>query len=178
MRFLTTLCLLLIGQFALGQTVSPGKGVGELTLGMTVDDVTWVLGFEGKKISYDDYLIASVRANPKSLPETKIDFDYCLDYVFIMTLPVEKVFVKDEKVVMIQLSSFPDYNKILCEDIQTDDGVKFFQDAQILDGHYAEGVKGPAALHSNLNNVFYYNKGVAFGLDNDKIRAMYIFNPQ
>ncbi|BDC98698.1 hypothetical protein [Persicobacter psychrovividus] len=180
MRFFTMFFLLLIGatSISLGQTLRPGKGVGELTLGMTIDDVTWILGFEGKRISYDDYLTASVQSNPKSLPETKIDFDYCLDYVFIMTLPVEKIFMKDDKVVMIQLSSFPDYNKILCEDIETDNGVRFFEDASVLDQHFKKGTAGPSALHSNLSNIFYYNEGIAFGLEKDKIRAMYIFDPQ
>ena len=86
------LTIFLLSFVGISQDVVPKKNFGEIELGITYEDVVWILGFEGTKISKEnapDILNAHVS-------ELNIDYDYAVNYRYIMDLPVTSVYFKED----------------------------------------------------------------------------------
>ncbi len=76
---------------------------------------------------------------------------------------------------MIELTSYPEYNQMLCSDIGTFEGLNFWDDSQKVMEIY-----GNLELLENDGKSIYVSKekGLALELLDDEVRAMLIFQPQ
>lgn len=154
-----------------GQFLISGEGIMDVKIGADWDEVEWELGFKGKKIDRIDTgsgldLIAR---------ETGIDFDFVVSYQHIMWLPVSDLFFKDDKICMIQLSSYPEYNQMLCVDIGTTEGLNFWDDIERVKDIYGSKTD----LKKEEKSYIVFNDwGLGVELLNNEVRTMFIFQPQ
>jgi hypothetical protein len=143
----------------------------DVKLGADWDQVEWELGFKGEKNSK-----SNVRPELRFMAEAaNIDFDFVVSYQHIMWLPVSELFFKNDSICMIQLTSYPEYNQMLCIDIGTFEGLNFWDDSRKVKEIY-----GNLELLENEGKSIYVSKekGLALELLNDEVRAMLIFQPQ
>jgi hypothetical protein len=173
MRKLLVLPLVLAGILAHAQVVYPKKGFEEINLGITYEDVIWILGFDGLKMNKDS--APQMLSAPAG--ELGIDYDYVVKFTYIMDYPVTSIYFKGNLAVMITLSSYPEYNQFICQDIQTSKGLKFWDNPDKIKSLYGTS---PAKLNYSEGNLSFYSlksTGIGFGVDNSQIRTMLIFNP-
>jgi hypothetical protein len=173
MRNLMVFPLLLAGFITQAQVVYPKKGFEEINLGITYEDVIWILGFDGAKMNKDS--APQMLAAPAS--ELGVDYDYVVNFRYIMDYPVTSIYFKGNLVVMFTLSSYPEYNQFICQDIQTSNGLKFWDNLDKIKSLYGTS---PGKLSYSGGNLSYYSMkstGICFGIDNSQVRTMLIFNP-
>ncbi len=106
----------------IAQDIIPKERFGEIEIGITYEDVIWILGFDGSKMSKEsapEMLTAPLEA-------LKIDFDFVINFRYIMDLPVTSVYIKDNLVVYFTISSYPEYNQFICQDLKTSVGLRFW----------------------------------------------------
>jgi hypothetical protein len=154
-----------------GQFLISGEGIMDVKIGADWDEVEWELGFKGKKVNKSDIgptLMLIAR-------EAGIDFDFVVRYQHIMWLPVSDLFFKDDKVCLIQLSSYPEYFEILCVDIGTTEGLNFWDDMER--SKYIYGNKADVKMEEKSYLVFK-DSGLGVELLNNEVRTMFIFQPQ
>lgn len=173
MRILSTffLAFILAATNSYGQFLIPGEGIMDVKVGADWDEVEWELGFKGKRIEKNDV--------PPSLSfvaqKAGVEFDFVVSYQHIMWLPVSDLFFKDDMICMIQISSYPEYYKMLCADIGTIEGLNFWDDS----GKVKE-------IYGNFNEMeregksyfVYVDKGIGMEILDNEVRAMVIFQPQ
>lgn len=155
------------------QVIYPKKGYEEINIGITYEDVIWILGFDGSKINKD--------SAPKMLvapaDELGVDYDYIVNFRYIMDYPVTSVYFKGDLAVLIIMSSYPEYNQFICQDVETSNGLKFWDNLQKIKNTFGSG---PAKLDYSEGNLSYYafkNTGICFGIDGDQLRTVLIFDP-
>lgn len=154
-----------------GQFLISGEGIMDVKIGADWDEVEWELGFKGKKIDKGDVspplmLIAQ---------ETGIDFDFVVSYQHIMWLPVSDLFFKNDRICMIQLSSYPEYYKMICVDIGTTEGLNFWDNMEIVKDIYGDK---PELKKEEKSYIVFNDKGLGVELLNNEVRTMFIFQPQ
>lgn len=161
--------LILTCQFAFSQAIiKAGEGITDLKIGSTTDEVEWILGFRGLKLMSEGVPeVLKIQAEMLD-----IDFDYVYNYQHIMALPVSTVYFKNDKVVMIVVSSYPEYNEILCIGIRTQKGLNFWDTVKEMKKIYG---KEPESLESDFNFYYYKDLGLSVSIDNNGIRTMSIF---
>ena len=161
---------LMVGK-SYGQFIIPGVGLMDVKIGADRDEIEWELGFKGFKFEKADV--------PPTLlhiaKEAQIDFDYVVSYQHIMWLPVSDLFFKDGKVCLIQISSYPEYYKMLCVDIGTVEGLNFWDEKERVDEIY--GYK-ELSIHDEKAYIVFKSKGIGAELFEDEIRSMVIFQAQ
>lgn len=171
---LTVILLIFMVIFeTVAQDIVPKERFGELELGITYEDVIWILGFDGSKIvksSAPEMLTAP-------LSELGIDFDYIVNFRYIMDLPVTSVYIKDNLVVGFTISSYPEYNQFICEDLRTTAGLKFWDTLEQVKSLYGTDPVKLSYTSGNIQYFGYKNDGILFGLDNDEVRTISIFDP-
>ncbi len=169
---LTFFCILFISTTeSFSQFLIPGEGLMDIKIGIDWDEVEWELGFKGNKIEK-----GSVSPQLKFIAEkAEIDFDFVVSYRHIMWLPVSDLFFKDNLVCMIQLSSYPEYNKMLCADIGTVEGLNFWDDKEKIDELYGEQQIYPFDQKSYIAII---DKGIGVEMLDNEVRTMIIFPPQ
>lgn len=143
----------------------------DVKLGADWDQVEWELGFKGEKIEVEN-------ANPevKLVAQlAEVDFDFVVSYQHLMWLPISDIYFKDSKICMIQLSSYPEYNQMICGDIGTIEGLSFWDGSEKVIEVYG----GSQAQDSGVKSYYtYQKKGLLVEMTNDEARAMFIFQPQ
>ena len=142
----------------------------DVQLGADWDEIEWELGFKGFKIEKEN-----TNATLKHIAdETGIDYDFIVSYQHIMWLPVSDLFFKDNKVCLIQLSSYPEYNMMLCADIGTIEGLNFWDDSLKIKEIYGDMEKS-----NRENKVYFVSKKRGLGVEvlDDEARAMFMFQP-
>ena len=154
-----------------GQFVIPGEGIMDVKIGADWDEVEWELGFKGEKVDKADVdpeltFIANA---------ARVDFDFVVKYQHLMWLPVSELFFKDDKICMIQLSSYPEYYKMFCADIGTVEGLNFWDNPSSVNEVYGN--------HENVKNggksyVLISDKGLGIQIFESEVRTMFIFQPQ
>ena len=155
------------------QEIVPKERFGEVELGITYEDVIWILGFDGSKVTKEsapEMLTAPVN-------EIGIDFDYIVNFRYIMDLPITSVYVKDDLVVYFTISSYPEYNQFICQDLSTILGLKFWDNTQNVESLYGNNFTTLKFKTGNLTYLSYKDTGICFGMDNDQVRTIGIFNP-
>lgn len=143
----------------------------DVKLGADIDQVEWALGFKGSRVEKDntDHLIGL------EAQKSGLDFDYAIHYQHIMWMPVTDLLFKDGKVCMIRLSSYPEYNKMLCADIGTTEGLNFWDNAGKIGKLY--GVHELTSM-DDRSYIVVQDKGLGLELQEDEVRAMVIFQSQ
>ena len=173
MRKFLIFLLLLVGNYIQAQVIYPKKGYEEIYIGITYEDVIWILGFDGSKISKEN--APTILTAPAD--EMGISYDYVVNFRYIMDYPVTSLYFKGDLLVMFTLSSYPEYNQFICQDIQTSNGLKFWDDLGKVKGLYGSS---PMKLNFSEGNLTYYaykNTGICMGIDNGQVRAILIFDP-
>jgi hypothetical protein len=173
MRNFLVILILSAGYIAQAQVVYPKKGFEEINLGITYEDVIWILGFDGSKISKDS--APQMLAAPAA--ELGIDYDYVVNFRYIMDYPVTSIYVKGNLIVMFTLSSYPEYNQFICQDIETSNGLKFWENLDKVKSLYGAN---PTKLNYSEGNLSYYSykgTGICFGMDSGQVRTILVFNP-
>lgn len=162
---------ILLGFPVKAQEIVPKKNFGEIEIGITYEDVIWILGFDGTKLRKEnapDMLKTHVN-------ELGIEFDYVVNYRYIMDLPITSVYFKEDLCVFFTISSYPEYNQFICQDVNTNEGLKFWDPlskAVELYGDY----KVLEAAEGNIGYYAYPQKGICLGVDNNEVRTISIFN--
>ncbi len=175
-NFILTIALIFIPLIiAPAQTITLDRGFESLTVGITSEAVENYIGFKGKTISRQEYIdTRSNEADLSSRPAFRMEFDECIIYNHIMPVPVAEVFLKDNRVISIEINSLPSFSRPICLETQTMEGVTFWQSKEEMlqvHGEAYREVKGP----DNITNYYYDSKGTGFGLANDEIRIIYFF---
>lgn len=163
--------IVISSSFSFGQILIPGERIMDVIIGADWDEVEWELGFKGFKIEKEN---ASLELNHIA-KEAGIDYDFIVNYQHIMWLPVSDLFFRDNKVCLIQLSSYPEYNMMLCADIGTLEGLNFWDDPKKAREIYSDMKES-----TNENKVYFVSKDKGLGVEmlNDEARTMFIFQPQ
>lgn len=172
MKVFVSFFLLIYTFQSLAQEIVPKERFGEIEIGVTYEDVIWILGFDGSKMSRE----SAPEMLTAPLEELKIDFDYVINYRYIMDLPVTSVYIKDNLVVFFTISSYPEYNQFICQDLKTTVGLRFWDSLKKVRELYGQN---PKQLNYNSGNQKYYayeKMGICFGIDNDEVRTISIFN--
>jgi hypothetical protein len=173
MRFLPALLIafLFLPTLSLGQFIIPGEGIMDVKTGTDRDELEWELGFTGKRIE-------KTEASPEMTfiaESAGIDFDFVVSYQHIMWLPVKDVFFKDGKINLVSLSSYPEYNQMICGDIGTVEGLNFWQNANMVQEIYGN----TNSLKSDDKTfLFYPEKGIGTELSANEVRTIFIFPAQ
>jgi len=173
MKVLIIVFFIFLTYSAYSQDIVPRERFGEIEIGITYEDVIWVLGFDGSKISKE----SAPEMLKAPLEELKIDFDFVINFRYIMDLPITSVYIKDNLVVYFTISSYPEYNQFICQDLKTTVGLRFWDSLQKVKELYGDN---PRALNYNSGNLKYYafeSSGICFGIDNDEVRTISIFDP-
>ncbi len=173
MRNLVIIPLLLAGLISQAQMIYPKKGYEDINIGITYEDVIWILGFDGSKISKD----SAPEMLKAPADELGIDYDYIVNFRYIMDLPVTSVYIKGNLVVMFTLSSYPEYNQFICQDIKTTNGVKFWDNLDKVKSQFGDKPLKLSYGEGNLSYYAYKEAGICFGIDNNQVRTILIFDP-
>jgi len=154
-----------------GQFLIPAEGIMDVKIGSDWDQVEWELGFKGKKIEK-----TNVGSSLNFIAqEAGIEYDFVVSYQHIMWLPVSDLFFKNDKICMIQLSSYPEYNKMICADIGTVEGLNFWDDKEKVTEIYGNFKE----VENEGKSYFVYNeKGFGVEILDNEVRTMLIFQPQ
>ena len=163
---------------AIAQTIiiDEGAGIGQLRIGQTYDDVVNTMGFTGKLKSYDDYLADELfMENPNSVLECIIGFDYYIKYTHLITLPVSYIFFRNNTVVQIKVTSFPEYLFSIANATSTQKGLKFWDSPDDMQRFYGKPQMTRKYDTTMLESSFYFNEGIAFSYREDNFRIAHIF---
>lgn len=154
-----------------GQFLIPGEGIMDVKIGSDWDEIEWELGFRGIRVEKGD-----ASASLKHIAEeSEIDYDFIVSYQHLMWLPVSELFFKDDKVCMIQLSSYPEYNMMICVDIGTTEGLNFWDNAEKIEEVYGTEIISESG---NRGYLVFNEKGIGVELFDNEARSMFIFQPQ
>jgi len=154
-----------------GQFIIPGEGVMDVKLGADWDQIEWELGFKGEMVEKENEDMAANHVAEL----TNISYDFIVSYQHLMWLPISELYFKDNKLCMLRLSSYPEYNQMICGDLGTLEGLNFWDNSEKVMGIY-----GPFDS-DNVSGKSYYiysEKGLALEMTDNEVRAMFIFQPQ
>lgn len=164
------LALLLFASEIHGQFLIPGEGIMGVKLGVDWDEIEWELGFRGKRIDFEECseeikLIAA---------QTEIEFDFMVSYEHLMWLPVSQLLFKDDKVCLVQLNSYPEYNQMISADIGTTEGLNFWDTPTEIEQIYVNFI---SLSHGEKTFILIKDKGLGMELSENEVRTMFIFEP-
>lgn len=149
------------------------KGFNELVLGISQSRLDEVIGFNGAELKPDDYYLqVSKERKKEDLAEYKSSFEKCIEYKFLMPIPVTKVFLKKDKVVMIEVSSYPDFTRPICLDSKTPEGLKFWDSREAMEKIYGKNYRTANSMDGNTTYYYYDSRGLGFALTNNEIRII------
>lgn len=163
-------CLACFGP-AYGQFLIPAEGIVDVRLGIDWDEVEWELGFRGERIE-KSHASTTLDLLAKA---AGIDYDFVVSYQHLMWLPVSDLFFKDDKICMIQLSSYPEYNKMICADIGTVEGLNFWDNKEKVKEIYGNFKE---VENEGKSYLIYNEKGIGVEILDNEVRTMLIFQAQ
>jgi len=153
-----------------GQFLIPGEGIMDVKLGADWDEIEWELGFKGRKIDYEQ-----TDEKIKQIAEKAgIDFDFMISYNHLMWLPVSELLFKDDRVCMVQLSSYPEYNQMMSADIGTTDGLNFWDTTNEIQQIYGDFL---SISSGDKTIIIIKDEGLGVELGENEVRTMFIFEP-
>ena len=178
MRILFSLGLLFLSFAASAQIIEAGKGIGAIKIGTPYEEVRSILGYDGLRLTPEQYEKQELyQIKKEEVLEFFLGFDYAVEYNYVMTVPVTMLFFKDDKVSYIVVSSYPEYNQAICEDLETEKGLYFWDHID-----YMEEIYGTNYTSSDYKNVvsdhyYYLQEGASFSFRRKRMRAVSIFEP-
>lgn len=156
--------------------ITEGDGVGLLKIGQPVNELVNILGFKGTLKTYDDYVAEELfTEDPATSLECIIGFDYYIKYQHLITLPVSYIFIKNNMVTQIKLTSFPEYFFGISRATTTSNGLPFWAN----EGEMMKLYGKPDATRNYesfiLETSVYFEKGIAFSFRDSNYRVAHIF---
>lgn len=156
---------------ARAQFLIPGEGISDIKLGADWDEIEWELGFKGFEATKNEV--------PERLQfvieELGVEYDFAVYYHHVMWLPISQLLFKDGKVCFIELSSYQEQHQLFCTDVGTIEGVNFWDSPDKINEIYG---KQEGTSNSEKSYYMYYDQGLGFELDQNEVRAMFIFQPK
>jgi hypothetical protein len=153
------------------QFLIPGEGILGIKLNVDSDEIEWELGFSGERFNYED----SEEEIKTIAKEAGISYDMAVHFNHIMWLPVTDLLFEDNELCFVQISSYAEYNEILCTDIGTLEGLNFWDGGAKVRQIYGEvqeiGI-------GNRQILIFPAKGIGVELSGNQVRAMFIFQPK
>ena len=171
--FIFSTPILLKGQHLI---IEEGIGVGPLKLGQSYEDVVHILGFGGEIKTYEDYLAQELfNEDPEIALECAIGFEYYVKYEHLLILPISYIYIKDNVINQIKVSSFPEYYFSIARDTKTKNGLDFWaNNTDLID------IYGSPDLQVNydgfiLDSYFYFKNGITINLRDNNYRSAHIY---
>ncbi len=177
-RTLLTAVLLGLLQITYAQSIiiTEGDGIGQLKIGQSVNDLVDVIGFKGKMKTYDDYVAEELfTEDPAKSLECIIGFDYYIKYQYLMKLPVAYIFIKNNVVSQIKLTSFPEYFFAIAKSTTTSQGLPFWAGKDDMTKTYGKPDATKDYESFMLETSVYFDKGIAFSFRDSNYRVAHIF---
>jgi len=157
-------------------TITEGDGVGLLKIGQSVNDLVNVLGFKGTLKTYDDYVAEELfTEDPAKSLECIIGFDYYIKYQHLITLPVSYIFIKNNVISQIKLTSFPEYFFGISRATATSAGLPFWANKDDMIKLYGKPDAAREYESFILETSVYFDKGIAFSFRDSNYRVAHIF---
>jgi len=156
--------------------IAEGGGVGPLKIGQSLNDLVDILGFKGTLKTYDDYVAEELfTEDPATTLECVIGFDYYIKYQHLITMPVSYIFIKNNEISQIKLTSFPEYFFAISRSTSTSSGLPFWASKDDMIKLYGK----PDATRDYdsfiLETSVYFDKGIAFSFRDSNYRVAHIF---
>ncbi len=157
--------------------LTPGIGFEEIKIGDSYDAVQETLGF-GKKKSYNLYIADELfDRSPDSALECLIGFDHYIKYEYLLTLPVHYIFFKDNKVVQIKSTSFPEYYHTICENVEIGQGIRFWENVSEMKSAIGEESLKVEEDYLILDTYHYFSKGITLSAREKQVRTVHVYQP-
>ncbi len=156
--------------------ITEGDGVGLLKIGQSVNEVVSILGFKGTMKTYDDYVAEELfTEDPGKSLECIIGFDYYIKYQHLIMVPVSYIFIKNNMVSQIKLTSFPEYFFGISRATTTSTGLPFWADKDEMIKLYGKPDATRDYESFILETSVYFDKGIAFSFRESNYRVAHIF---
>ena len=156
--------------------ITEGDGVGLLKIGQSVNEAVDILGFKGTLKSYDDYLAEELfTEDPAQSLECVLGFDYYIKYQHLTTVPVSYIFIKNNVVSQIKLTSFPEYFFAISRSTTTSNGLPFWASKDDMIKLYGKPDATRDYESFILETSVYFEKGIAFSFRDSNYRIAHIF---
>ncbi len=150
------------------QFIIPGEGIMDIKIGLDEEEIQWELGFKGKKMSKDN-----ARQEMQFIATAAgIDYDSLISFQHLMLLPISDIMVRKGQLCFVMLSSYPEYNKMFCADIGTEEGLNFWDNPARVAEVYG---KKTILKNGDKTYLIYKEKGMGVEMLKDEVRAIFIF---
>ena len=174
------ICLITFIAFTTGMVSAQSnvmkRGFHDLVLGISSSELEEIVGFQGTVLSPNDYFAQDRSGRKKeNTPEYKSGFDQSINYKFIMPIPVTRVLLKNDRVVMIEVSSYPDFTRPICLDSKTGEGLKFWDSRESMEKIYGKQYRNDLSRDGTIQYFYYDSKGIGFALANNEVRIIYFY---
>ncbi len=160
--------------------VTPGKGVGELVLGISTEKAIALLGFPEKSRSYEQEQNEEVVKFGKNVSQelcynTHYDrvFKYKNDCEANIEYPVYKLYFRNNQLVYIVLTSYG-YDNELYSKFTANNNISFHSSGQKI----KTAMGYPEIMQEKyVGEYLYLQSGIDFLTENNEMRAMFIYEP-
>lgn len=167
-------------QKAAKNTIIPGKGIGELALGISTEKVIQLLGSPEKSRSYEEEQFEEVVKFGKNISQelcynTHYDrvFKYKNDCDASLAYPVYKLYFRKNQLVYMVLTSYG-YDDTFYNTFSTNTNIKFHDSGEKI----KNALGYPEILQEQyVGEYLYMQNGIDFLTENNEMRAMFIYEP-
>lgn len=167
-------------QKAAKNTIIPGKGIGELALGISTEKVIQLLGSPEKSRSYEEEQFEEVVKFGKNISQelcynTHYDrvFKYKNDCDASLAYPVYKLYFRKNQLVYMVLTSYG-YDDTFYNAFSTNTNIKFHDSGEKI----KTALGYPEILQEQyVGEYLYMQNGIDFLTENNEMRAMFIYEP-
>ncbi len=160
--------------------IIPGKGVGELVLGISTEKAIALLGKPEKSRSYEEEQRDEVVKFGKNISQelcynTHYDrvFKYKNDCDAKIDYPVYKLYFRDNKLVYMVLTSYG-YDDALYSKFTASNNIAFHNTGQKIKSSFGY----PEIIEERIvGEYLYMQRGIDFLTENNEMRAVFIYQP-
>lgn len=160
--------------------IIPGKGVGALCLGQSLDEVLGLVGqpykMHGPEMALDDYISAGYLPEDELIFLIGFDLELCFDRPKRGPYPISALYFKKGKLIYIRLSqySLPRNAKLF----NIPGGLTFNDNLETMIKVLGDSFSWAEDFDEDEEEeCTYQHKGVSLIFQQDKIAAIDIFNP-
>lgn len=160
--------------------ITPGRGVGELVLGISTEKVIELLGLPEKSRSYEQEQNEEVVKFGKNISQdicynTHYDrvFKYKNDCNAQIDYPVYKLYFRNNQLVYMVLTSYG-YNDAVYSKFTAGNNISFHSPAEKI----KKDMGHPEVMEERyVGEYMFMQSGIDFITENNEIRAMFIYEP-
>jgi hypothetical protein len=158
-------------------TIIPGKGTGELMMGMSAEHVKGIIraNTQMRDISEEKAAFLAGGYSIDKVSQFKIGFDSCMVVSNCENYPIFKIYFRNNKLVYITLSSYVSPDELTAT-FELDKGVPFHATKEEFTKAYGQpeefrDMKGYDGC------LIYWKDGLEVIFENDKLMVISIFEP-